>query len=79
MEQSIKPIRISPKDCILVDGIYQPVFFAYKIPALLIGTSEDGIQYVQVMMNLQSGFILKESAPKELHSVIEIHNNNLDD
>lgn len=78
MSTNQKPILINPKDCILLDGLFQPVFFAYRIPSLLVGSSEDQIQYVQVMMDLKTGIILKESAPKELHPVIEHHNLNLE-
>lgn len=78
MNPNPKPIHINPKDCILLDGQFLPVFFAYRIPSLLVGSSEDQIQYVQVMMDLKTGRILKESAPKELHPVIEHHNLNLE-
>lgn len=74
MNPNPKPIHINSKDCILLNGLFQPVFFAYRIPSLLVGTAEDQIQFVQVMMDIQTGFILKESAPKELHPVIEHHN-----
>ena len=78
MNPNPKPIHINAQDCILLDGLFQPVFFAYRIPSLLVGSSEDQIQYVQVMMDIKTGIILKESAPKELHPVIEHHNLNVE-
>lgn len=78
MNPNPKPIHINPKDCTLLYGLFQPVFFAYRIPSLLVGSSEDQIQYVQVMMDIKTGIILKESAPKELHPVIEHHNLNVE-
>lgn len=74
-----KPIQINLKDCIKLDGIYQVVSFAYRIPGLLIGSSKDSIQYINVMMDLKTGLIREEGIPDELIGAVKKHNQNISD
>ena len=74
-----QPIKINPNQADLLPGIYQTVFFVYKIPGILVGQSEAILQPVPVLMNRNTGFILKEGTPKELNDTIEEHNRNLNE
>ena len=74
-----QPIKINPDQADLLIGIYQTVFFVYKIPGILVGQSEAILQPIPVLMNRNTGFILSEGTPKELHDTIEKHNNNLNE
>lgn len=77
--ESRKPIQISLNDCIKLDGIYQPVAFAFRIPGLLIGSSRDSIQYINVMMDLKTGLIRTEGIPDEMIDIVKNHNQNISD
>ena len=72
-----QPIKINPDQADLLPGTFQNVFFVYKIPGILIGQSEAILKPVPVLMNRNTGFILREGTPKELHEVIDEHNRNL--
>ena len=74
-----QPIKINPDQADLLPGIYQTVFSVYKIPGILVGQSEAILQPVPVLMNRNTGFILREGTPKELHDTIEEHNRNLNE
>jgi hypothetical protein len=74
-----QPIKINPNQADLLPGIYQTVFFVYKIPGILVGQSEAILQPVPVLMNRNTGFILREGTPKELHDTIEEHNKNVNE
>lgn len=71
------PKPIDPKDAKLLPGVFIPVFLIYRIPGILAGSSTDLFQPVQVFMDRNTGKILKELAPKELHETIEQHNSKL--
>lgn len=72
-----QPIKINPDQADLLPGIYQTVFFVYKIPGILVGQSEAILQPVPVLINRNTGFILREGTPKELHDTINEHNRNV--
>lgn len=72
-----QPLKINPDQADLLPGTYQTVFFVYKIPGILVGQSEAILQPVPVLMNRNTGFILREGTPKELHDTIEEHNRNV--
>lgn len=74
-----QPIKINPDQADLLPGIYQTVFFVYKIPGILVGQSEGILQPIPVLMNRNTGFILQDGTPKELHDTIEEHNRNVND
>lgn len=74
-----QPIKINPDQADLLPGIYQTVFFVYKIPGILVGQSEAILQPVPVLINRNTGLILQEGTPKELHDIIEEHNRNVND
>lgn len=74
-----QPIKIKPDQADLLPGIYETVFFVYKIPGILVGQSEAILQPVPVLMNRNTGFILREGTPKELHDTIDEHNRNLNE
>jgi hypothetical protein len=59
-----QPIKINPNQADLLPGIYQTVFFVYKIPGILVGQSEAILQPVPVLMNRNTGFILRRGNPK---------------
>lgn len=71
------PKLINPTDADLLFGVYIPVFFIYRIPGILAGSSTDIYQPVQVFMERNTGKILKGLAPKELHEVIDQHNSKI--
>lgn len=71
------PKPINPEDAKLLPGVFIPVFFIYRIPGILAGSSTDLLQPIQVFMDRNTGKILKESAPKELYETIEQHNSKL--
>lgn len=75
--KSQQPIQIKPDQADLLPGTFETVFFVYKIPGILVGQSEAILQPVPVLINRNTGFILREGTPKELHEVIEEHNRNL--
>lgn len=70
-------IQINPDQAELLPGTFETVFFVYKIPGILVGQSEAILQPVPVLINRNTGFILREGTPKELHKVIDEHNRNL--
>lgn len=76
--KSQQPIQIKPDQADLLPGTFETVFFVYKIPGILVGQSEAILQPVPVLMNRNTGFILREGTPKELHSTIEEHNNKIE-
>jgi len=75
--KSHQPIQINPDQADLLPGTFETVFFVYKIPGILVGHSEAILQPVPVLMNRNTGFILREGTPKELHDTIDEHNRNL--
>lgn len=72
-----QPIQIKPDQADLLPGTFETVFFVYKIPGILVGQSEAILQPIPVLMNRNTGFILWEGTPKELHKTIDEHNKNL--
>ena len=72
-----QPIKINPDQADLLPGTFETVFFVYKIPGILVGQSEAILQPVPVLINRNTGFILREGTPKELHKVIDEHNRNV--
>jgi hypothetical protein len=74
-----QPIKINPDQADLMPGLYQTVFFVFKIPGILLGQSEAILQPVPVLMNRNTGFILREGTPIELHKTIDEHNKNLNE
>ena len=75
--KSQQPIQIKPDQADLLPGTFETVFFVYKIPGILVGQSEAILQPVPVLINRNTGFILREGTPKELHHTIDEHNRNL--